>query len=365
MTKDEKLKALFDRFDNNIISDIQRQLDDELAKSDEDFNPDKIAELTAVIAEIKGGSLTEQRKADNIAKITDEVMANQKRSRINRIYKVLSVVCACLVIVIGMNIYTMNTFGDDLFSAAIKAAQNGFSLDFSGDSDENFPTESDFPHELPSTTTTSTYTDDCGTTVTKASYTSPATQIYEQTATNTCCSPTEIAEYTTTQVWATETSLSGEDNVSTTTTTEESCGDDLANISEYINDVCSSNGISVCSMDNSLMPAVLDAESEIEYTEYSTDIYFHFKGDNTKIDIIIENYYNKKDIPEMLIPSSNMDYDIISIPCGTAFLFTENGMTTAVFSDKSTVYTITGQSSENISDIVRNTACGFIPDKEN
>ena len=53
MKKDEKLKALFDRFDNNIINDIQTQLDEELSKSDKDFNPDKVAELTAVIAQIR------------------------------------------------------------------------------------------------------------------------------------------------------------------------------------------------------------------------------------------------------------------------------------------------------------------------
>ena len=87
MKKDEKLKALFDRFDNNIINDIQTQLDEELSKSDEDFNPDKVAELTAVIAQIKGGTLTEERKLDNIGKITDSVMAEQKRSQITRIYK--------------------------------------------------------------------------------------------------------------------------------------------------------------------------------------------------------------------------------------------------------------------------------------
>ena len=114
------------------------------------------------------------------------------------------------------------------------------------------------------------------------------------------------------------------------------------------------------------MPAMQEAESEIEYTQYSTDIYFHFTAQNARMDIIIENYYNKKDIPEMLIPSASMNYEIISIPCGTAFLFTENDITTAVFSQGSTVYTITGQSSENsISDIIKNAAKGFIPDTEN
>ncbi|MBP3761941.1 MAG: hypothetical protein J6I55_10820 [Ruminococcus sp.] len=380
MKKDEKLNALFDRFDSNIMNDIQTQLDEELSKSDKDFNPDKVAELTAVIARIKGGTLTEERKLNNIGKITDAVMAEQKRSQINRICKVLSTVCACLFIVIGLNIYTMNTFGDDLFSAAIKAAQNGFSLDFSGDSNDTPPNEDD-PVEALSTTTAADYgEDDTGTTVTAATPESPVTEtdINEQPVTETSeneifstttCAPVNIDDSTTTAeetaTYHSDTPTVPDDSTSTSTV-PCSPDDENTNISAYINDICSNNNVSACNIDNSFMPAMQEAESEIEYTQYSTDIYFHFTADNARMDIIIENYYNKKDIPEMLIPSASMNYEIISIPCGTAFLFTENDITTAVFSQGSTVYTITGQSSENsISDIIKNAAKGFIPDTEN
>ena len=383
MKKDEKLKALFDRFDNNIINDIQTQLDEELSKSDKDFNPDKVAELTALIASIKGGTLTEERKLDNIGKITDAVMAEQKRSQINRICKVLPTVCACLVIVIGLNIYTMNTFGDDLFSAAIKAAQNGFSLDFSGNDNDTPPNE-DGPVEGLSTSTAADYEeDDTGTTVTAATPGSPVTEtdINEQPVTETSadeiyatttCAPVNIDDSTTTAeetaTYHSDTQTVPYESTSTSTTpcSPDITGDENTDISAYINDICSNNNVSACNIDNSFMPAMQEAESEIEYTQYSTDIYFHFTADNARMDIIIENYYNKKDIPEMLIPSASMNYEIISIPCGTAFLFTENDITTAVFSQGSTVYTITGQSSENsISDIIKNAAKGFIPDTEN
>lgn len=383
MKKDEKLNALFDRFDSNIMNDIQTQLDEELSKSDKDFNPDKVAELTAVIAQIKGGTLTEERKLNNIGKITDAVMAEQKRSQITRICKVLSTVCACLVIVIGLNIYTMNTFGDDLFSAAIKAAQNGFSLDFSG-SDNDTPPNEDNPVEALSTTTAADYEeDDTGTTVTAATPESPVTEtdINEQPVTETSAdeifatttyAPVNIDNSTTTAgetaTYPGDTPTVPDDSTSTSTVpcSPDITYDENTNISAYINDICSNNNVSACNIDNSFMPAMQEAESEIEYTQYSTDIYFHFTADNARMDIIIENYYNKKDIPEMLIPSASMNYEIISIPCGTAFLFTENDITTAVFSQGSTVYTITGQSSENsISDIIKNAAKGFIPDTEN
>ena len=377
MKKDEKLKALFDRFDNNIINDIQTQLDEELSKSDKDFNPDKVAELTAVIAQIKGGTLTEERKLNNIEQITDAVMADRKRSQINRIFKALSTICACLVIVIGLNIYTMNTFGDDLFSAAIKAAQNGFSLDFSGN-DENTPPNED--ETTGTVTTTAEYEENDGTTtVTETATESPVTET-EQNAqpvtetsqeglnATTVCTTQDIQDSATTAedtaTYPANTQVSTEDSISTSTVP---CSpDDNTDISGYINDVCSNNNVSACNIDNSFMPLMQEAESEIEYTQYSTDIYFHFTTDNTRMDIIIENYHNKKDIPEMLIPSTSMNYEIISIPCGTAFLFTENDIITAVFSQGSTVYTITGQSSEdNISDIIKTAAKGFIPDTEN
>ena len=233
MKKDEKLKTLFDRFDSNIINDIQTQLDEELSKSDKDFNPDKVAELTAVIAQIKGGTLTEERKLNNIGKITDAVMAEQKRSQITRICKVLSTVCACLVIVIGLNIYTMNTFGDDLFSAAIKAAQNGFSLDFSGN-DNNTPPNEDNPVEALSTTTAADYEeDDAGTTVTAATPESPVTEtdINEQPMTETSadeiyatttCAPVNIDDSTTTAketaTYHSDTQTVPDDSTSTSTT---------------------------------------------------------------------------------------------------------------------------------------------------
>ena len=398
MKKDEKLKALFERFDDNIINDIQAQLDEELAKNDEDFDPDKVSELTSILAELKGGLLTDERKRENIEKITDTVMANQKRSHINRIYKFVSAICACLVIVAGLNIYTMNAFGDDLFSAAIKAAQSGFSLDFSSNdtNSETDPTAPDHTvqttamsdvqlgadtitttaislEELPAThtemdTLPATETDVCWVTEqTETAATAPevtsvaigteiewATLTYADTATGT-----------NTEVWYTETASPHENE---TTTTEISPGDDdghIIDISGCINSVCSQNNISVCGIDNSFMPIMNDSEYYTEQTEHSTDIYFYLRGQDGFMNIIIEQYDSRKDIPEMLIPSNTMNYDVIEVPCGTAFLFTENNITTAIFINNNTVYTLTGQSSDPEKNIIQTAAMGFIPYTEN
>ena len=402
MKKDDRLKVLFRRMDTNILNDIQSQLDEELSKSDEEFNPDRIAQLSAMIAEIKGGMLTAEEQQININKITDEVMATQKRSLINKICRAASTVCACLVVIVCLNIYTMNTLGEDLFSAAIKITQSGFSLDFSESGKETLPHGED-PATIPVTTTeqecsldttTATCNDYVGTTATAddsdseeeltathnhSEFTTTTTELAESLATTTVTAqeslPTTTAAYTgipvspetTTEgigTWAEYTTPQEE----TTTTEEQICGSETTEIdvSEYIHDVCRKNGISVCGIYNPLMPSVSESDYEIDFTEYSTDLYFHFSGDNIKMDIIVEKYRNQKDIPEMLVPSTTLNYELIDIPCGTAFVFTENNLTTAVFSDGSTVYTVTGQCTDSdIKNIIETAAKGFIPYSQN
>ena len=378
MKKDERLKVLFRRMDTNILNDIQSQLDEELSKSDEDFNPDRIAQLSAMIAEIKGGMLTAEEQQININKITDEVMAAQKRSLINKICRAVSTVCACLVVIVCLNIYTMNTLGEDLFSAAIKITQSGFSLDFSESGKETLPHGED-PATIPVTTTeqecslsttTATFDDYVGTTtateLAESLATTTVTALESLPTTVTVC--TEIPEppATTTEgigTWAEYTTPQEE-----TTTEEQIAGSETTeiNVSEYIHDVCRKNGISVCGIYNPLMPSVSESDYEIDFTEYSTDLYFHFSGDNIKMDIIVEKYRNQKDIPEMLVPSTTLNYELIDIPCGTAFVFTENNLTTAVFSDGSTVYTVTGQCTDSdIKNIIETAAKGFIPYSQN
>ena len=388
MKKDERLKVLFRRMDTNILNDIQSQLDEELSKSDEDFNPDRIAQLSAMIAEIKGGMLTAEEQQININKITDEVMAAQKRSLINKICRAVSTVCACLAVIVCLNIYTMNTLGEDLFSAAIKITQSGFSLDFSESGKETLPHGED-PATIPVTTTeqecslsttTATCNDYVGTTTATADgsdseeelttteldellATTTVTELESLPTTVTVC--TEIPEppATTTEAigtWAEYTTPQEE------TTTEDNAETIEIDISEYIHDVCRKNGISVCGIYNPLMPSVSESDYEIDFTEYSTDLYFHFSGDNIKMDIIVEKYRNQKDIPEMLVPSTTLNYELIDIPCGTAFVFTENNLTTAVFSDGSTVYTVTGQCTDSdIKNIIETAAKGFIPYSQN
>ncbi|MBR6386153.1 MAG: hypothetical protein IKS03_08570, partial [Ruminococcus sp.] len=347
--------------------------------------------------------LTAEEQQININKITDEVMAAQKRSLINKICRAVSTVCACLVVIVCLNIYTMNTLGEDLFSAAIKITQSGFSLDFSESGKETLPHGED-PATIPVTTTeqecslsttTATCNDYVGTTATADDSNSEeelttteievellatttvtaqeslpttkavTTEIYGLTTTATVCTEIPESPATTTEAigtWAEYTTPQEE------TTTEQSCGSETTevNVSEYIHDVCRKNGISVCGIYNPLMPSVSESNYEIDFTEYSTDLYFHFSGDNIKMDIIVEKYRNQKDIPEMLVPSTTLNYELIDIPCGTAFVFTENNLTTAVFSDGSTVYTLTGQCTDSdIKNIIETAAKGFIPYSQN
>lgn len=335
---------------DNIIDDIQADIDAELEKSEPDY--DKIAELSALISEITGNSLSDSEIAENISKISQEYDAQEKRSKIKILYKWISALSACIVLVLALNAYTMVSFGDNLFKAVVEMTQSGFSIDFSGD---NGNPENTAPiaqtTAAPSVTTIVAYT----TVPPLMTAAPPAT-----TAPSGLMPPadtTEIHMPTTSAV----TWMTGAQPVTTAvaaTTTPVPEGNNLGYI---ISENCGKAGIKPCFF-NYYSDMELK-EFNYEDTELSTDCYFTFTNNDRQLDVIIEQYRNSEDIPPVLIPSNQNGYYTISCDIGDVYLFAEDTHITAVFVYNNIVYTITGYNSEfnDMEEIIL--SCS--PDKKN
>lgn len=339
--------------DDNIIDDIQADINAELEKSEPDY--DKIAELTALVTEITGNSLSDEETAENISKISEEYDSQQRKSRIKILYSWISALSACLVLVFALNAYTMVSFGDNLFRTVVEMTQSGFSIDFLSPNSSGNPT----------TETTSAWT----TSVTQATTTTASTSVFTpptimtQPVTTgaaifiTTASDIEGGSPATTAVQAVTTEPTAQ-----TTPAAPPGSAEQKNLGDIISEKCNKIGIMPCNLN---YPAIMELKDfSYEENEVSTDCYFTFGDADRQLDIIIEQYDNAEDIPNMLIPSNQDGYfSAISSDIGEIFLFDEDTHITAVFAYKNIVYTTIGHnfSFEDMEEIMQ----AYSPDKQN
>lgn len=341
---------------DNIIDDIQADINAELEKYEPDY--DKIAELTALITEFTGNSLSEEKTAENISRIVEEYDSQKRKSRIKILYSWISALSACLVLVLALNAYTMVSFGDNLFQTIVEMTQSGFSIDFSSIVSSGNPTT----EPVSSNTTTMTK---ATTTIANTSVLTPQTIMTQPVTTGaaifitTATKPIEIegGSPSTTAVQAVTT----EPTVQTTPVAPPGSAEQK-NLGDIISEKCSEIGIMPCNLN---YPAIMELKDfSYEENEVSTDCYFTFDDAYRQLDIIIEQYDNTEDIPNMLIPS-NQDgyYSAISSDIGEIFLFDEDTHITAVFAYKNIVYTTIGHnfSFEDMEEIMQ----AYSPDKQN
>ncbi|MDE5936070.1 MAG: hypothetical protein K2G83_01505, partial [Ruminococcus sp.] len=316
--------------ENDMIKELNEELDKELNKPYEDIDYEKVAELSSVITEISGGMPDRKCRDRNIQKITDECTAIIKRKKIKKIYTWISALSACLILVLSLNIYTMNSFGENLFKTIVRITESGFSLDFS------YCPEGTQSTNLPSVTTI-TITDT--TTVTSAN-----TMMTAITISTSLSSPTEITLSQTTQsTTITPNELTQTNNISPipgtqteATTTTSVIQEEFINLGEVLTEKCEEAGIVPCFL-NYKINMTLD-DFSYDKNEMSTDCYFSFSNSTSKLDIIIEQY-NSENIPSALIPSNQNGYHAIISDIGEMFLFEEDSHITAVFINNNTIYT--------------------------
>lgn len=139
---DKKLieRQMFD-LDREILSDLQKDLKEEMSKPTEKQDESYIAELEEMISEMQEESISESRKRslESVMKMLNEY----EPPKHIKLYKRLSVIAACCLILLGLNAFSLKAFGRNMFSAAYQLTKGGINISEPNDSDELVTSESD------------------------------------------------------------------------------------------------------------------------------------------------------------------------------------------------------------------------------
>ncbi|MBR2284392.1 MAG: hypothetical protein IJ874_08245 [Ruminococcus sp.] len=357
-----KLRAVLGDEDSTKLAELQALLNEEISKPEDCCDYDYIAEITQSIAELAGGTLTESEREENIDSILRECTAERKRKRITGVRKWLSAAAACAVFVLGLNFYTLATFGTDIITTAVRLTTGGFSVDFSKQ-----PYEPQIPAAATTTQDTSEHTHTWTTSTLPATFTTLNTTADDFTDTTTAAAFTTAAATDTADITqsASTTAATGSETAGLIETptvyvrTEPDTdlfpdGWDKTYFGRVMKDVCSGYDISPAAPDEmSYIDMELVDYSHVQL-ETSEDFYFTFGNPYQQLDIIMECYGSRANMPELMIPSDSTEYDSGRFDIGTAYFFSDAEYNTAVFADNSVVYTIIGQniSSEALKSIV-------------
>ena len=312
MNKDEIFNALVNDDDSQqqMLSDLQNALEEELSLPEEERDYSAIAELTAAIAEISGGELDKDEEAANIAAVLEEAAAESKRRRIDTIIKWTSAISACFIIGVAMNIYTFAAFGADLFTTAVMFTKNGFSFDFASFDD---------PYEhgsIPETTSGS-----------------------EETETTTTYNPYWTVPWISNTTQSdTQTNSSVETTAAVTTTASN-----ISHSMERMLSFSKEQGASPCYPTAAIFDDMSLTDYSVEDSGLSKDLYFTFMNDDYKLDIMVEVFNSREEIPAFLIPTDDPDYKTYPSEVGTVSVFGQEGYSTAVFAHDNILYTVVGQ----------------------
>lgn len=125
MDKERIEKQMFD-LDREILSDLQKDLNEEMSKPAEERDESYIAELEEMIVQTEEELIdaSKKRSLNNIVKMLDEY----KEPKHIKLYKNLSIVAACLLVILGLNTASLKVFGQNMFSAAYQLTKGGISI---------------------------------------------------------------------------------------------------------------------------------------------------------------------------------------------------------------------------------------------
>lgn len=118
-------RQMFD-LDKEILSDLKRNLTEEMSKPSDERDETLISELNEMIAQTEEEliSASKKRSLDNIMKMLDE---HEKPKHI-KLYKRLSIVAACLLVFLGLNTASLKVFGQNMFSATYQLAKGSITI---------------------------------------------------------------------------------------------------------------------------------------------------------------------------------------------------------------------------------------------
>lgn len=318
MNNNELFRSLMD---DDPLAGLQAELERELELPEDSRDYDKIAELTAAMAEIKDCAPDENAEERCIQAVRNELAVQKRKRRFSVVSRWLAAAAACFTVFVALNIYTMRTFGEDFFSTVVKLTQNGFSLDFT--QNEQLPGGAVVTDAV-TTGNAPTSTVPTMTTVTADHTLTPtATTDTPQVA----CTTHAV---TTSPAWI----------IPPTVTAPPPIGQS-EKLADEIDRILTESGhykLLIPDYDSDLSMTDHDHET----TSNSEDFYFTFSNDTKQLDFIIEVYNSRSDIPLNLVPSENSIMISFNNDFATVYMFEENSHITAMFVHDTAVYTIVG-----------------------
>lgn len=122
----EKLERLLSDVDMEILSDLKKDLAKEMNKPAEERDEKLISELEDMICKTEEEIISESKKRslEAVMKMLDEY----KEPKHPKIYKLLSIAAACLLVVLGLNTASLKVFGQNMFSAAYHLTKGGITI---------------------------------------------------------------------------------------------------------------------------------------------------------------------------------------------------------------------------------------------
>lgn len=140
--KKEKLERQLSDIDMEILSDLKKNLAEEMSKPTDERDENLISELEEMISKTEEEiiSASKKRSLESVMKMLDEY-EEPKRPKM---YKRIFAAAACLLVVLGLNTASLKVFGQNMFSAAYQLYKGGvFISSESGDIEGIVVSESD------------------------------------------------------------------------------------------------------------------------------------------------------------------------------------------------------------------------------
>lgn len=136
--------------DELLFEELRMQLDEELAKPYDSRDTDKIAQITEELAVLRDyNDSIDARIGAAQERLVQKLDSPAPKPKFLLRKRALAAVMSCMVLLIGLNIYSFTAFGQNIFSAIVEHVSNGFKISFSDDNPTNVsptdqqPTEED------------------------------------------------------------------------------------------------------------------------------------------------------------------------------------------------------------------------------
>ena len=349
MSNNYRIRAVLEDDDRTRLAELQALLADELSRSEDECRFDEIASLTAAIAELSGGELSEEETEQNITSTLSAVLGSKKRKRISVVRRWLSGVAACAIFAVALNLYTLASFGTDLVTTAVRLTQGGFIIDFSDETEpasgQEVTTRIPYNTYPPRTTEAAVSVTDEESTVTTAVESFELSTTTEYTAVETTDAEDATVEATSESPEAATVVVELETMYERAYPDYDAFPDGITPVSigALMRERCAEYGVSPSAPDDDIMVQMQMTDYSHVQLEGSEDFYFTFANPNQQLDLILECYGSRDEMPELMIPSESEVYETARYGVGTVYFFEDSEFCTAVFADESTIYTIVGQ----------------------